>query len=127
MPADARWGAVHGVVPKHPLAMLPRIGRHFRAPPALAGGSNDTVAKTAQGLVARRHHVGFGAAARHVSDLGDPDANWFRLLGGQDGWIGSTTATDQIAAWPAGADIQVPLRIETVRRLFTRKLTIRPR
>ncbi|MCF4165172.1 penicillin acylase family protein [Zavarzinia compransoris] len=127
MPADARWGAVHAVAPRHPLAALPRIGRHFRAPRALAGGANDTVAKSAQGLVTGRHDVGFGVAARHVSDLGDPDANWFRLLGGQDGWIGSTTATDQIAGWPAGADIQVPLRIETVRRLFTRRLVIRPR
>jgi penicillin G amidase len=34
------------------------------------------------------------------------------LLGGQDGWLGSAHAADQVALWRAGAYLQVPLRPE---------------
>ncbi|MDD3445310.1 MAG: penicillin acylase family protein, partial [Zavarzinia sp.] len=125
-PADARWGTVHALAPNHPLHALPRIGRAFAAPRLPGAGCNDTVAKTSHGLSFKPHVAGFGAALRHVADLGDPDANWFRLFGGQDGWAGSENALDQLAGWHQGADIQVPLRIESVRRRFARRLVIRP-
>ena len=40
------------------------------------------------------------------------------ILGGQDGRLGSAALTDQYALWRAGDYIQMPLRLETVRRLF---------
>ena len=55
--------------------------------------------KTAHGLVNRRHHSSLGSMARHVSDLSDPDANWFVLLGGQDGWFGAENFADQMPLW----------------------------
>ncbi len=61
-------------------------------------------------LVTGRHRVTFGACARHVLDLSDPDENGFVLLGGQDGWLGSATFADQVALWHAGETITVPLR-----------------
>ena len=54
----------------------------------------------------------------HISDLSDLDANFFVLLGGQDGRLGSAALTDQFTLWRAGEYIQMPLRLETVRRLF---------
>lgn len=74
-----------------------------------AAGDNDTLNKTGHGPVHGRR-VTYGACARHVSDLADPDANWFVLLGGQDGWLGSANAADQVPLWEAGEAKQVPLR-----------------
>ena len=86
-----------------------------RPPGTRRSGGNDTLNKTGHGPVHGRHRVTYGACARHVSDLADPDANWFVLLGGQDGWLGSANATDQVALWRAGEAIRVPLRAEAAR------------
>ena len=44
-----------------------------------------------------------GSMARHVSDLSDPDANWFVLLGGQDGWFGAENFADQVRSGGSAA------------------------
>jgi len=82
--------------------------------------------KTAYGLAAGRHAVRLGANARHVSDLSDPDANHFVLLGGQDGWLGSTTFLDQLPLWRNGAYVSVPMRPESVRRDHRRLTVLSP-
>ncbi|MFA5121028.1 penicillin acylase family protein [Zavarzinia sp.] len=120
------WGALHRLELRHGLAALPIAGRHFKVAGIAAAGCNDTVNKTAHGLAPGRHRVGFGAAARHVSDLGDADANHFALLGGQDGWFGSANLADLAAGWNAGAMVTVPLRLDSLRRLFPRKTAIEP-
>ena len=109
------WGGAHRVGLHHPLAALPGVGRRYTLPSYPADGGNDTLNKTGHGPVAGRHTVTFGACARHFSDLSDPDANEFVLLGGQDGWLGSANAADQVPLWRAGTAIQVPLRAESAR------------
>jgi penicillin amidase len=109
------WGSVHRLALRHPLAMLPVVGRWFAGPSLPMAGGNDTVNKTGHGLVRGRHRVTFGSCARHVSDLSDPDANWFVLLGGQDGWLGSANLIDQTRLWREGKAITVPLRHEATR------------
>ena len=109
------WGGVHRLALRHPLAALPGVGRWFTGPATPIAGSNDTLNKTGHGMVSGRHRVTFGACARHLSDLSDPDANGFVLLGGQDGWLGSANAADQVALWRAGESIRVPLRPEPAR------------
>ena len=103
------WGAAHRLALRHPLAALPLIGRRYAAAEFAADGSNDTLNKTGHGLVFGRHRVTYGAGARHVSDLADDNANRFVLLGGQDGWLGSANALDQVALWRNGGSISVPL------------------
>ncbi len=104
------WGGVHRLSLRHPLAVLPVVGPWFAEPATAMPGSNDTLNKTGHGLVAGRHRVTFGACARHLSDLSDPDANGIVLLGGQDGWLGSANVADQVALWHAGETITVPLQ-----------------
>ena len=103
------WGGVHRLTLQHPLAHLPLVGRRYATTARPVGGSNDTLDNTAHDLVVGRHPVSFGSCARHVSDLADPDANKFVLLGGQDGWVGSANATDQAALWHEGGYVTVPL------------------
>ena len=104
-----RWGAAHRLALRHPLASLPLIGRRYAGAAFGADGSNDTLNKSGHGLVFGRHRVTYGAGARHVSDLADDNANHLVLLGGQDGWLGSANALDQVALWRNGGSITVPL------------------
>ena len=118
------WGALHRYGLYHPLGALPLLGRRYRFLDHPAPGSSDTVMKSAHGSTDKRHRVGYGAAARHVSDLSDLDANWFVLFGGQDGWFKSTTFIDQVPMWFERSYLQMPLRIETVRATFPHRTVL---
>lgn len=120
------WGQLHRLEPRHVMASVPLLGRLYRFGDWPAAGGSDTVMKTAHGPTDRRHRAGLASTARHISDLADPDANWFVLLGGQDGWIGSTTLLDQTRLWRRGQYLQVPLRPDSVRARFRRRTELRP-
>ena len=90
-------------------------------------GSTDTLMKTAHGPATERHATRYGSNARFVADLSDPDANDFTLLGGQDGWMRSSTFLDQVDLWRQGKYVRVPLRAETARKLFRHKTLLKPK
>jgi penicillin G amidase len=112
------WGQLHRLRIDHPLGLLPLAGRRYRYFDLPTSGGSETVMKTANGLTGGRHAVRFGSNARHISKLSESDENYFILLGGQDGWFGSTTFADQLSLWREGKYIQVPLQLEPVRRSF---------
>jgi penicillin amidase len=120
------WGAMHRLEPRHVLASVPFLGRVYRFGEWAADGGSDTLMKTAHPPTDRRHRAGLASTARHISDLSDMDANWFTLLGGQDGWLGSTTLFDQTRLWREGAYVRMPLRLETVRAEFRHGTEFRP-
>jgi penicillin amidase len=112
------WGSRHRLRLGHPLAVLPAIGRAWRFTDLPSGGTTDTLMKTAHTLTNRRHGIRYGSIARHISDCSQPDRNYFVLLGGQDGWWGSTTFLDQLPLWQRGEYIVVPLQPQTACRTF---------
>ncbi len=118
------WSEMHRLQLAHPLAFVPIIGERYRFAEYGVGGSTDTLMKTAHASSAERHTVRYGANARHVSDLTDPNANYFVLLGGQDGWLNSTTLLDQWPLWRDGKYIRVPLSLDAVRDSFPRRLVL---
>ena len=95
---------------------LPVIGGRLRFDEVPVPGSRETLWKSAHDLVDGRHDADYGAQSRHISDMADLDANWFVLLGGNDGWLGSTTFLDQVPLFLEGEMIRLPLRPETVVR-----------
>lgn len=121
------WGEVHRLRAAHWLVNLPLVGRAFVFGNYPVGGSRETPMKTGHGLVTGPHEVSFGSMARQVSDLADPDANWFVLFGGQDGWLGSTAFADQVPLWREGRAIRMPLRPETVAAEFPRVTVLSPK
>ena len=121
------WGEVHRLRAAHWLVNAPVVGRRFVFGSYPVGGSRETPMKTGHGLVSGPHEVSFGSMARFVSDLADPDANWFVLFGGQDGWLGSAAFADQVPLWREGRSIRVPLRPETVAAEFPRATVLSPR
>ena len=109
------WGAMHRMRLRHHLGLLPLLGGRFRYGEWASPGGNDTLNKTGHPPARRRHAVSYGASARFLADMAAPDANRVVLLGGQDGWPGSTTFLDQAALWRDGAYIDLPLRPESPR------------
>ncbi len=120
----AGWGDMHRLGLAHPLSRIPLIGGRYRFAEAGVGGSSETVMKTAHNTTAERHGVTYGSNARHISDMSDPDANWFVLLGGQDGWFNSSTMMDQWALWRSGDYVRVPLTPSEVRATFPHALAL---
>ena len=123
----ANWGEMHRLGLSHALGNLPVIGGRYRFGEYPVGGSTDTLMKTSHSSTDERHFTRYGSQARHVSDLADPDANYFLILGGQDGWFASSTFVDQVPLWLEGRYIQVPMRPETVRRLHPHVTLLAPR
>ena len=124
--ARETWGSRHRLRLAHPLARLPVFGRAWRCTDLPVGGGNDTLMKTAHALTDRRHGTSYGSVARHISDLSDLDRNYFALLGGQDGWLGSTTLLDQVPHWRRGEYIVLPLRPETAHATFQHRTDLAP-
>lgn len=120
------WGDMHRLRAAHPLANLPWIGDRFVYGDWPIGGSRETPMKTAHSTTNQRHFARYGSQARHISDLSDPDANWFVLFGGQDGWLGSSHFDDQVPLWLEGDYLQMPLTPAAVAEAFPRQQQLTP-
>ncbi|MEM7059123.1 MAG: penicillin acylase family protein [Pseudomonadota bacterium] len=111
-----RWGDIHQIKVGHILNNVPVLGGRYLERQIPVPGANATIFKTSAERTNDLNTANFGAQARHISDLADPDANYFILFGGQDGWIGSPAFTDQVDRWLKGGFIQLPLEPEALRR-----------
>ena len=120
------WGDMHFMRLANPLAFLPVIGERYVLSETAVAGSSQTLMKTAHSKTDERHTTSFGSNARHVSDMSDLDANFFVVLGGQDGRINSAAYAGQFDLWQRGEYIQMPMRLETVRRQFPHVTTLTP-
>jgi len=120
------WGDMHRLIVQGQFGAIPVIGARYVFDDVPAAGSSETLLKTDHDSSAERHATRYGAQARHVSDLSNPDANWFVMLGGNDGWFNSSTFRDQVEAFQSGSSFQVPLQIETVRATFKHKTQLSP-
>jgi penicillin amidase len=120
------WGAIHRLSLQHMLAAAPFLARRFRFGAWPVAGSSSTVFKTAHRMTSRPHRAGYGSNARHIADLSDLDCSYVVILGGQDGWLGSTTFIDQVPLWREGRYIRLPLRPETIRRTYPHRTELRP-
>ncbi|MGM0561907.1 MAG: penicillin acylase family protein [Pseudomonadota bacterium] len=123
--AYPRWGDMHRLKAAHSLANLPVIGGFFEYGDYPVGGSRETVMKTGHDLVNARHAARYGSQARHLSDLSDPDENYFVLFGGNDGWLGSANFMDQVPLWRQGDYIRMPLTRERIVEDFPRRMQLR--
>lgn len=120
------WGDMHQVKVAHILAKLPLIGEAFVVERLPVHGSRQTPHKTSHGLEKGRHYTDFGSMARHISDMSDDDANWFVMFGGQDGWLGSESFSDQMDLWRERRYMRLPLRPESVPEDFPTAMTLKP-
>jgi penicillin amidase len=126
-PQERTWGDIHRLPLQHPLGRLPVLGRPWRDGLLPTSGMASTVKKSAGPLSAKPHEAFFGAQSRFLADLSDPDQTWFVLLGGQDGYTGSTNTLDQVPLFEAGQSLQVPLGSQvSIERLFRHSTALNP-
>lgn len=121
------WGSYHRLRLVHGFGRIPFFGRAFRFADLPASGNSETLMKTAHGMSNRRHAATYGSVARHISDLSGPDWNYFCLLGGQDGWLGSANFADQVALWRKSEYLFLPLLPESVRAMFPHCTRLKPK
>ncbi len=120
------WGDMHRLQLRHPLGLVPVVGGKFPVVDLPTGGSSETLQKTAHAPTREKHVASYGSQARHISDLSDPDANYFLLAGGQDGWINSSTFVDQAALWQDGGYIRMPLTADQIEAEFPIVMELTP-
>lgn len=120
------WGDMHVMRVQSAIGLVPAIGKRFRMAEYPVSGSRETVMKTFHGVVNERHRAGYGSQARFIADMSDPDANWFVLFAGQDGWLGSANFADQIPLWREGGYVQLPLTQAAVEREFPHVQRLEP-
>ncbi|TNE58749.1 MAG: penicillin acylase family protein [Alphaproteobacteria bacterium] len=113
------WGGMHRLRLAHPFALVPDVDQAFFKIDLPAGGSAETLMKTSHSPTTKKHGSLFGSQSRHVSDMSTLDENYFVLLGGQDGWVNSSTFADQLDLWQSGDYIQMPLSDEKIAREFS--------
>jgi penicillin amidase len=112
------WGDIHTMKLGHLASAIPVIGNQYVTDEFPASGNRETLMKTSSDRTPMPHSVNYGSNARQVSDLSNPDANYFLLLGGQDSFAGSDNYTDQVYLWRIGQYIQMPLSTDKIDRLF---------
>ena len=120
------WGEMHRLNVSHILGRIPIIGGRYRFGNYPAEGSYNSAMKTAHEISNKKHDTFYGANSRFIAMMRDLDENYFVLLGGQDGWLGSENFVDQVPIWLQGEYIQIPLRIESVRKSFAHQMKLAP-
>jgi penicillin G amidase len=120
------WGEMHRLQLAHVFSVVPHIGEKYRLADYPAAGANETLLKTAHPLTAGKNAAVYGAVARAISDLSNPEENYFVLLGGQDGRLRSDASLDQVPLWLSRQYIKVPLPLESVRKSFEFRVALTP-
>ena len=113
------WGEVRKKPARHLLAFLPVIGSKYVFEELPAEGDFHSLQKNAANPELGVSEVFYGQNSRHISDLSDVNENYFVQFGGNDGWIGSGSMTDQIPLWKKYEYIQMPLEPEKIREQFS--------
>lgn len=122
----ATWGDFHRLHVAHPFSNLPLVGSRYKFGNHPADGNTNTVRKAAGPLSTTPGRATYGQNGRALFDLADPDANHFVLFGGQDGWLNSSTSTDQVQLFLDGATIRVPLDPQSDRASWVHQVVVAP-
>lgn len=120
------WGSLHRLRLAHPLSRLPWLKPRLPSLDLPWRGSTDTLMKSMHPFGRERHATTFGANARFVADLSDPDGTFAVLLGGQDGWPGSQSMIDMVGRFRSGDSVALPVSEAALSRDFSHTTIIRP-
>jgi penicillin amidase len=120
-----RWGALHTVSFRHPLANRPGVEHLFATPPAPVAGTshainNNVFAHTGSFAVV------LGQELRFVVDFADLDGAAMVLTTGQSGQPASRHYLDHLALWLRGDHPRVPFTREAVDKATTGTTRIDP-
>jgi len=123
-----KWEKVHLLTHKHPLGILPIIGKWFNVGPIPAPGGRETINNLdfpidSSGVYA----VAYGPALRRIVDFGNPDFGRSVLPTGQSGHLLSKHYDDQAQLFVDGGSRPELMDKKTIEREKIGKLIINPR
>lgn len=116
--ARSTWGDFHRIQIAHVLAKVPLFGRRLIYRELAADGSRNSLHKQSFIMGKKKGLVGFGANARHISNMADINENYFVLFGSQEGYLKYSEQTDQTRLWQRGDYIKMPLDLKEVAQRF---------
>jgi penicillin amidase len=118
-----RWGKLHTITFRHPLANTPPRGSVFNRGPVERGGDSLTPNATS-GPSFRQSS---GASYRHILDLADWDRSVFTSTPGQPGQPGSRHYDDLLPLWADGKYAPLAYSRKAVERYTAHRLVLEPR
>jgi penicillin G amidase len=121
-PAAWRWGALHKLTLRHPLATTPERKILFDLPPVELGGDDNTVnIRAGDG-----YDVQHGASFREVLDVANWDRSVATSVPGQSGQPGSPHYGDLLPLWAEGKYFPLLFSREAVEGAAKEKLVLEP-
>ena len=121
-PAGWRWGAMHRIGFRHPLANSSDRRRAFNLAEVERGGDRFTPNATGGPGYAQSS----GASYRHILDLADWDRSVFTSTPGQSGQPGSPHYSDLLQMWAEGRYAPLAFSREAVDRHAAHRLMLQP-
>jgi penicillin G amidase len=122
-PAAWRWGTLHTINFRHPLASTPARRAVFNRGPVERGGDGYTPNATPGSDFQQRN----GASYRHILDLADWDRSVFTSTPGQSGQPGSPFYDNLLDGWGNHSYAPLVYSREAVERHAAHTLTLEPR
>jgi len=123
-PQQERWGALHTITFRHPLATLdPALAKAFDVGPFERSGNADTPNNTRYDDKFQQVH---GATYRHLIDLADWDRTLATSAPGQSGQPGSPHYADLAPLWAKGDYFPLAYTRPKVETLSQHRLILRP-
>jgi penicillin amidase len=121
-PAAWRWGALHKLTLRHPLATDAERKALFDVPPVELGGDGNTVNVRVGG----GYDVGHGASFREILDVADWDRSVATSVPGQSGQPGSPHYGDLLPLWAEGRYFPLLFSREAVEGAAKERLVLEP-
>lgn len=122
-----KWGKVHTIEHKHPLGIVPVIGKWFNVGPIPVNGGRETINNLDFHMDSTgTYKVVYGPALRRIIDFGNPEAAQSVNPTGQSGYFVSKRYDDQAEMFAKGGKRPELTNRQDIEKVLYGKMTFRP-
>ena len=126
-PDQWNWSKVHTLEHKHPLGVVPVIGKYFNEGPFPVAGGRETLNNLIFNLDSSgRYHVTAGPALRRIIDLANPDLGYSVNPTGQSGYFMSSHYDDQAKMFVNGGKRPELMDRKSIEKVLKGKTVFKP-
>jgi penicillin amidase len=125
--AQWQWKRVHTLEHKHPLGILPLVGKYFNVGPLPAPGGRETINNLDFMIDSTgKYPVTYGPALRRIIDFGDLENGRSVLPTGQSGYFMSKHYADQAQLFVEGGSRPERMNRADIERVKTGRTLLKP-
>jgi penicillin amidase len=122
------WKNVHSITHKHPMGILPLVGRFFNVGPIPVNGGRETINNLNFNMDSSgRYPVVYGPALRRIIDFGNPDLGYSVNPTGQSGYFMSSHYDDQARLYAEGGKRPELMDRKSIEKASTGKTKFTPK